>query len=424
MRKGPTLLCLAGLALLLPSVNLGLAPHLQQARWDLTEDSLYSISPGTLKIIDTLPEPVELILFFSREQAQALVMLRSYAQRVEMLLREYERRSDGRLKLRVIDPRVYSSEEEQARNFGLQPLPLGPADTSVYFGLVANSASKQWKSLPLLSLDEQNFLEYDISRLIQSLHSTQKVGLGLMSSLPISAGFDPFSGRQRAPWFVIEEIEKAFAVEEISSEATRIPQDLRVLMLVHPKHLSRATLLAIDQFVLRGGRLLVFVDPFSEQDPGDNFFGIPSKDRASNIDPLFKTWGLRLLKGSMVADSEYGQYVNLPHQADPVWQPTAMPLQAGAMNHQDVVTSGLSGVNLTTAGILEPLEGASNRFTPLLHSSDNALALPTSRLVRLPDPAELARDVAKAGKRFTLAARIEGRRSRRSSRQARRARVN
>lgn len=402
------MLCLAGLSLLLPGVNMGLGPHLQKARWDLSEDKLYSISPGTLKIIDSLPEPVELILYFSREQAKALVVLRSYAQRVEMLLREYERQSHGRLKLKIIDPAPYSSEEERARDFGLQPLPLGPADTPVYFGLVANSGSKHWQSLPLLSMDEQNFLEYDISRLIQSLHNTQKVGLGVMSSLPINAGFDLHGRQARASWFVMDEIQKAFAVQELSTEATNIAQDLKVLMLVHPKHLSRATLLAIDQFVLRGGRLLVFVDPFSEQDPGDHFFGIPSKDRASNIDTLFSAWGLRLLKGTLVADGEYGQYVNLAHQADPVWQPTAMTLQASAMNQQDVVTSGLAGINLSTVGILEPLEGAHTRFTPLLRSSQSAVAMPTSRLAQLPDPAELARESASAGKRFTLAARIEG----------------
>ncbi len=408
MRKGPVILCLAGLALLLPGINLGVAPHLQEARWDLTEDQLYSVSLATLKIIETLPEPVQLTLFFSSEQSSALVLLRSYTRRVEALLREYERRSLGKVKFTIVDPAPFSSEEDQARTYGLQALPIGTAEAPVYFGLVAASKADHWQSIPLLSLDEQNFLEYDISRLLQTLSAEHKPALGLISTLPLTGGFDLQARRERAPWVMVDEIAKAFEVQALSSEVQRIPDEVKVLMLVHPKRLARDTLLAIDQFVLRGGRLLVFVDPYSEQDPGELYFGIPSKDKASTLAPLFNAWGLRLRAGAVVADGEYGQYVNLPGQEKPVWQPTALTLQAEAVNQQDVVTAGLTGINLTTVGALEPLEGARTRFTPLLRSSANATSLPTSRLDHLPDPAELARTLESSGERFTFAARIEG----------------
>ncbi|WP_044463202.1 Gldg family protein [Pseudomonas sp. MRSN 12121] len=407
MRKTSIVLCLSGLALLLPGLNLGLAPCLQDARWDLTEDQLYSVSQGTLAIIRALPEPVELTLYFSREQAKAAVSLRSYAQRVQALLREYERRSRGRLNLKVVDPAPFSREEEQARSHGLQSLSVA-MDAPMYFGLVASSDKDHWKSLPLFSIDEQNFLEYDISRLLQSLGQPEKPGLGLISTLPVEGDEDPSAPHLRPRWQVMVEIHKAFEVKELSGETQVIPDDLRVLMLVHPKRLSRETLRAIDQFVLRGGRLLVFVDPYSEQDPGESYFGIPSKDKASTLTALLGAWGLRLRSAVVVADDEYGQYVNLPGQPRPVWQPTALTLPGAAMNPQDVVTAGLTGINLSTAGVLEPTHGASTRFTPLLSSSAGAGTLPTSRLDHLTDPAQLASQFETAAQRLALAARIEG----------------
>ncbi|OLF53821.1 Gldg family protein [Pseudomonas chlororaphis] len=407
MRKAPIVLCLSGLALLLPGLNLGLAPYLQDVRRDLTEDRLYSVSQGTLAIIRALPEPVELTLYFSREQAKASVSLRSYAQRVQALLREYERRSRGRLTLKVVDPAPFSREEEQARGYGLQALSMA-MDAPVFFGLVASSNHEHWKSLPLFSVEEQSFLEYDISRLLQALGQAEKPGLGLISTLPVNGGFDRLTQRQRPRWQVMGQIDKAFNVQELPTETRVIPDNLQVLMLVHPKRLSRQTLRAIDQFVLRGGRLLVFVDPYSEQDPGDLYFGIPSKDKASTLTGLLGAWGLRLRSAAVVADREYGQYVNLPGQPRPVWQPSALTLPGRAMNPHDVVTAGLAGINLTTAGVLEPTPGASTRFTPLLSSSASAGTLPSSRLDHLADPAQLALQLETSTERLTLAARVEG----------------
>ncbi|MCP1488450.1 ABC-type uncharacterized transport system involved in gliding motility auxiliary subunit [Pseudomonas fluorescens] len=386
----------------------GVGSLLDEPRIDLTEQQLFTLSQGSRQIIEQLAGPTDLYLFFSSKAAKDLPVLRSYAKRVEALLREYERLSHGKLKLHVIDPQAFSTEEDRAREFGLDSIPLGPVEGQVFFGLAAVGPQRQTQRIPLFSLDEQAFLEYEISRLLQALDKPERAPLGLLSFLPVAGGFDEQTRRTLAPWFVFEEIRKAFDIQELTSDIEQIPEGLKVLMLVHPKRVSHTTQLAIDQFVLRGGRLLIFLDPYSEQDRSAQYFGIPSKDKSSDLAPLLRAWGVRQVPGKVLGDGHYGQFVNLKDSADPVWQPTALELPALAMNQQDVVTVGLQSINLTTAGILEPLEGSRGIFSPLLRSSEYSMPFSSARLDQMKDSGELAREMKPSGERFTLAARLQG----------------
>ena len=401
-------LCLSGAALTVLAGSPGVGTLLDEPRLDLTEQQLFTLSQGSRQIIEQLPDQTDLYLFFSSRAAKDLPVLRSYARRVEALLREYERQGHGKLKLHVIDPQAFSVEEDRAREFGLDAIPLGPVEGQVFFGLAAVDQQQHTQRIPLFSLDEQAFLEYEISRLLQSLDKPERAPIGLLSSLPLAGGFDEQSRRTLPPWFVLEEIRKAFDVQELTGEIEQIPEGLNVLMLVHPKRVSRNTQLAIDQFVLRGGRLLLFVDPYSEQDRGEQYFGIPSKDKSSDLAPLLGAWGVRQVPGKVLGDGHYGQFVNLKDSADPVWQPTALALPASAMNQQDVATAGLQSINLTTAGILEPLEGSRTTFSPLLRGSEYSMPFSTARFDQMKDSGELAREMKPSGERFTLAARLQG----------------
>lgn len=401
-------LCLSGVALTILTGSPGVGTSLDEPRLDLTEQQLFTLSQGSRQIIEQLAGPTDLYLFFSSEAAKELPVLRSYARRVEALLREYERQSHGKLKLHLIDPQAFSIEEDRAREFGLDAIPLGAVGGQVFFGLAAVDEHQHTQRIPLFSLDEQAFLEYEISRLLQALDKPERAPIGLLSSLPLTGGFDEQSRRTLPPWFVLDEIRKAFDVQELSGEIEQIPADLTVLMLVHPKRLTHNSQLAIDQFVLRGGRLLLFVDPYSEQDHGEQYFGIPSKDKSSDLAPLLRAWGVRQVPGKVLGDGHYGQFVNLKDDTDPVWQPTALALPASAMNQQDVTTAGLQSINMTTAGILEPLEGARTTFSPLLRGSEYSMAFSTARFDLMKDSGELAREMKPSGERFTLAARLQG----------------
>ncbi len=261
------------------------------ARLDLTEQKLYTISPGTKRILAGLDEPINLYFFYSDSGARELVPLRNYARRVEELLRAYEREANGRIRLQVIDPEPFSENEDKATEFGLQGIPLQQGGDNLYFGLAGSNALDGVQVIPFFPLDQEEFLEYDISRLVQTLAQPQRPVVGLMSSLPLNGGFDMASRQPTSPWMVMEEIRQQFDLRSLKSDATEIPPEVSVLLLVHPKQLPEQTLYAIDQFVLRGGKLLAFVDPFSEADSGSDFTATLDGDKSSDLAPLFEAWG-------------------------------------------------------------------------------------------------------------------------------------
>ncbi|MCF7202126.1 GldG family protein [Pseudomonas oligotrophica] len=401
-------LLLIALAFLAFNILSGLG--LNNARLDLTEQKLYTISDGTRRILEGLDEPIELKFFYSDEAAKELVTLRNYARRVEEMLKAYGRAAGGKLKLEVIDPEPFSEAEDQAAEFGLQGVPLDQGGDKVYFGLAGTNAEGASQTIPFFPLDQEEFLEYEISRLVQSLASARMPVVGVLSGLQLNGGFDMRSQQPTPPWMVLEEIRQLFHIESLRRDIDAIPEDVSVLMLVHPKQLPEQTLYAVDQFVMRGGKLLVFVDPYSEADPG---MGIGpgeqlAEERGSELEPLFKAWGVRLVPQKVVADAGFAMSVGMGVERRPVRHPGWLDLTRQAIDADDVTTAPLESLTLATAGILEPLDGASTRFTPLLRSSNLAAPLDAERFAMLDNPETLLGELQPSGERYVLAARIQG----------------
>lgn len=384
--------------------NMVTGTGLPNARLDLTEQKLYTISDGTRRILAELDEPVNLYFFYSDNLSRDLTPLRNYARRVEEMLRAYERAAGGKLRLQVIDPEPFSEEEDRAAEFGLHAVPLQQGGDKLYFGLAGSNALDDVQTIPFFPLDQEEFLEYEISRLVQALAKPERPVVGVLSGLPLDGGFNPLSGQGGAPWMVMEQIRQQFAIKRLQDDVDRIPDEVSVLLLVHPKALAEPTLYAIDQFVLRGGKLLAFVDPFSEADSG----GLMEGGNASDLASLFKAWGLRLRPGEVLADGSYALAVGRGEAQRPVRHVGWLSLPAQALDQDDVTTAGLESITVATAGILEPLEGAGTRFTPLLQSSEYAMPMDVQRFAMLRDPQELLRDLAPTGERYALAARIDG----------------
>ncbi|WP_313134011.1 GldG family protein [Stutzerimonas nitrititolerans] len=400
-------LLLIALAFLVFNIVSGLL--FTNARLDLTEQKLYTISEGTESILEELKSPIELQFFYSDGAVRDLVALRNYARRVEELLRAYERAAGGKLKLQVIDPQPFSEEEDRAAELGLQAVPLDRGGDKVYFGLAGTNAEGHTQTIPFFPLDQEEFLEYEVSRLVQSLATAQLPVVGVLSGLQINGGFDMRTQQATPPWMVLEDIRQLFHIESLKHDIDMIPTNVSVLMLVHPKQLPEQTLYAVDQFVMRGGKVLVFVDPFSEADPGSMMgSGVFAEEKASELEPLFKAWGLRMPADQVVADASYAMSVGIGPERRAVRHPGWLSLPQQALDADDVTTASLESLTLATTGLLEPLEGASTRFTPLMRSSGYAMPIEAGRFATLQNPEELLRGLEPTGERYTLAARIQG----------------
>lgn len=396
------------IALAFLAFNMLARVGLSDWRLDLTEQKLYTISAGTEKVLAEIEQPVELYFFYSDQASKDLPTLRNYAKRVEEMLKAYERAAEGKLKLHIVDPQPFSAEEDQAAEFGLQAIPLNAGGDKLYFGLAGRVGDGVPQAIPVFALDQEEFLEYDLSRLVQSLAKPERPVIGVLSGLPLNGGFDMQTRQPSQPWMVMEEIRQQFQIESLKAGIDQIPEKVSVLLLVHPKDLPEQSLYAIDQFVLRGGKLLAFVDPYSEIDSGMSMPGEEAASKTSDLPALFKAWGVQLLPDQVVTDGAYAMALSMGEGQRAVRHAAFLSLPRAALDQSDVSTAGLETLTLASAGILEPLAGAKSRFTPLLQSSVYAMPVDSKRLALLQNPEELIRELQPTGQRYAMAARISG----------------
>jgi ABC-type uncharacterized transport system involved in gliding motility auxiliary subunit len=400
---------LAALAVLFIGLTILISFVLRGARIDLTESNLYSIAPGTQRIVTSLQEPINLYFFFSQEASKDSPQLRAYAQRVRELLEELAQRSKGKVKLTVIDPQPFSEDEDRAGEFGLQAVPLGARNESLYFGLAGTNSTDGREIIGFFQPDKEEFLEYDVASLIHRLGNPKKPTVGVISALPVDAQFDQLSGQMRQGWASIAQLHEQMQLRTLATDVAAIDQDIDTLLLIHPKDLPPKTLYAIDQFVMRGGKLLVFVDPQSENDPAGQQGGpMAMVPRASSLAPLLDAWGVEFDPGKVLGDRGLGLTVALRQGEQPAQHIAIVGLNRESMNAKDVVTSTLDSINLMTAGVLKKKDGATIQFEPLLQSSADSELLPVARVAFLPDSQSLLDGFKPSGERYVVAARVHG----------------
>ncbi|MDU0113048.1 Gldg family protein [Psychrosphaera aquimarina] len=349
-----------------------------KTRLDLTQGNVYSITEGTHQVLSAIEEPITLYFFFSNKASEGLTTLRNYANRVKSLLQEYELYAGGKIKLQIIDPEAFSEAEDKAAEMGLVAAPINAAGDSIYFGLAGTNSLDDKEIIAFFDPSQESLLEYELSKLVHRLSDPTPVKVSVLSSLPIQGGMNPnpmamqMGQPQALPqWAVLSQLEQLYQVEVLEPTAETIPEDTKVLMLVHPKDLTDAQLFAIDQFVLNGGKTLVFVDPTADSDQqGANMMGMPAPS-TSNLSSLFSAWGIEFDDSAIVLDAAKGLEIRMP-DGQPGRHIGYIGLDKDNINGQDVVTTSLSSINVASAGALRLVEGATTTLSPLMTSSEYA----------------------------------------------------
>jgi ABC-type uncharacterized transport system involved in gliding motility auxiliary subunit len=385
---------------------------LRGMRVDLTQNKLYTLSPGTQQVLAELKEPVNLYFYFSREAAaKQAPLVMPYATRVREFLEELAARSGGKIHLRIVDPQPFSDDEDRAAEYGLQSLQAGGGD-ALYFGLAGTNSTDGRSVIPSFQADREEFLEYDVAKLVNELGTPKKPVIGLMSSLGLQGQFNPMTGQMGEPWPILTQLQELFTVRTLTADVDHVDKDVDVLMLVHPKGLAPKTLYAIDQFVMRGGRILLFLDPnagadTSGQDPSNPLAGAMA-NHSSDLAPLLAAWGVDYDPTKVIGDLQRGLEVRTSMQSPPIRHIGILGLGHDDMNQKDVVSASLDKINLATAGSLAAHPGAKTTFEPLLLSSTSAAPIPALRFNALTDPATLRDGFKPTGIRYALAARVTG----------------
>jgi len=379
-------------------------------RIDLTEDRLYTLSDGTRSMLGRIEEPINLYFYFSDQASTSMPSLRSYAERVREMLEEFEDAADGKIRLTTIDPLPFSEEEDRAAQFGLQGVQLGAGPDPVYLGLAGTDSVDNEEVIPFFQPDKEAFLEYDIAKLVSTLANPERSVIGLVSGVDMAGRFDPQTQNFEQPWVVYQQAQQLFEVRSLGTTFAEVPEDVNLLWIVQPKSLSDDTLYAIDQFIMKGGKAIVFVDPVADVDPvamEGMPQGMPPLGQGSDLPELFAAWGIEFSATEVVADAEQALQISGMDRR-PVRHYGYVGVTENHMSPDDIVTAELNVVHLATAGYFRLAEGSSATLEPLLVSSRVSEAMPATRFSYLPDPTSLQDGFAPGGEEYVLAARVGG----------------
>ncbi|MEI6558974.1 MAG: Gldg family protein [Rhodospirillaceae bacterium] len=416
-RRMLSLAALGVAAVLFLAVNVLSQTALRQARLDLTADRLFTLSEGTRSILAGLREPITLKLFFSDKLAGAAPQVRLYGQRVREVLEEYVNRSKGKIRLQVIDPEPFSDAEDRAVQAGIQGVPIDQGSGQpAYFGLLGTNTTDHHEVIPFFSQTREPFLEYDLTRLVYALTEPPKPVVGVVTSMDLTYGpggtMAAMRGGGGQTYAFLRLLRQSFDIRVLKPDIASIDKDVSVLLVLRPQKLAEPVLFAIDQYVLAGGKAVVYVDPYVESlmdQPGPTGMPVPAQ-RGSGLGPLFAAWGIGMDEGRFVADPGVAVQVSAGQGAKrrAVPYPAWLTLGPDNLSRDDVVTADLTSLMLASAGALVKRAAADITFTPLLTGSRRGQLLEVSTLEGEPDPEALMAALNAGGEARVLAARITG----------------
>lgn len=378
-------------------------------RFDLTSDGLFTLSDGTRNILKKLDTPVQVRFYCTQGSSTMPVYLKTYAQRVEDLLEEYRKASNGNIEIKKLDPQPDSDAEDSANLDGIEGQ-MATSGEKVYLGLAINCLDEK-VALPFLSPDRERQLEYDVSRAISQVSTPKKPVVGIMSGLQVFGAFDPMAmqmGRpnRQDPWVFVGELKRDYTVRQVEMTADKIDDDIQVLVVVYPKDITDKTQYAIDQFVLRGGKLVAFLDPLSLVDSRSAANNPMQRNQGSGatLDKLLKAWGIEMDKGKVVADLNYAARVNRGGQ--PEVAPAVLALTQDAVDTNDVVTSQIDNLILPFPGGFTGTPAEGLKKTVLISTTKSGQLV--DKMMAEFSGEQLTKEFSGSGKEYALALRLTG----------------
>jgi ABC-type uncharacterized transport system involved in gliding motility auxiliary subunit len=402
---------LAGILVL--ALNVLAGNTLRTARLDLTQDSLFTFSDGSLRILQSLEEPITLRFYFSETLANGVPQIKRYGQRVKEMVEEYAAVAEGKIRLEVIDPVPFTDAEDDAVRNGLQALPVSASD-NLYFGLVGTNTVDDREVVKYFAQEKEQFLEYELTRLVYNLSNPKRPVVGLLTSHLMNADVPPMltvAGQGPQQWAIVPQIRETLELKTVYPRDEKIPDDIDILLIVHPGKLTDRMLYAIDQFVLGGGRAIVAVDPFSEvalafrRQPQ----GAGIQD-SSELEKLLNAWGATVAADKFAGDWRLARNVNvgIPGKVKIMRYLAWMAMGPDNYNLEDVAMSGLGPINMASPGHIAKRDGATTTLTPLLTTSAESMLFDVA-LIRLgPNPQNLLDNFKPNEQRFVVAARLSG----------------
>jgi ABC-type uncharacterized transport system involved in gliding motility auxiliary subunit len=400
------------LVAIIPAVVLFVASMLvvsllfNDARIDLTENNIYTVTQSTRDILAAVEDPITLKLYLSSAWVEEAPAIRVYSERVTELLRAYESLSDGMVRFEWIDPLPFSAEENSAIAYNLYSANLSRAGEQGYFGLVGTNSLDQIETIPLMQSAREAFLEYDLTRIVLRLSSPTEPVLGVIDGLGVFGS----TILGRVPTAMIERLGEDFEVVQLQPDVVAIPDDVDVLMLIHPHNLSDSALYAIDQYVIRGRPLAVYLDPLAQHSPPDPTNRAMPQFPESYLAPLLAAWGAEMVPQMVVGDLDMALEVRA-QAGNQIVITDYLPwlvVDQDNLNRDDAVTSQLVLMRISSAGAVRLIDGAATELTPLITTTTNSMLIDQAAVLRRASPDELLNAFVPSRESFVIAGRLTG----------------
>jgi ABC-2 type transport system permease protein len=403
----------------------------ESIRLDVTDRKLYTLSDGTKAILGKLRQPIKMKLYYTKtavmKAPDQIRVYNNYYDFVEALLKEYTKASKGMLELEIIDPRPYSDEEAEALRNGIRQFII-TEEENFFFGLTVQTQYGAVKAIPFFAQDRQNFLEYDISYLIDTVTARQKKRIGILSSAPVMgedasgymAQMMAMQGQQpRQAWTIVQQLRQQYEIEKIETTADEI-KNIDILLVIQPKNFDEKILFAIDQFVLMGGRAIVLVDPFCVADqpnPIDMQMNPRMPQRGSNLNRLLKNWGVEMPDKTFVGDLSLVLEATLRQDARPEKIMGYLMLTRECMNRESPISANLNQVRVLLAGALNPTaqdpkdQAHQIQLKPLIQTTDrgNVFKHDTMEMTMQYNPGSLMKKFTEGKKPVVMGYQLRGR---------------
>tara|TARA_A100001388_G_scaffold113189_1_gene83299 strand:+ start:573 stop:2390 length:1818 start_codon:yes stop_codon:yes gene_type:complete len=380
----------------------------KDARLDLTEGQLYTLSEGSLNLVQGVEEPVQLYFFFSEAASRDLTPIRTYADRVESMLEEFALASNDMLLVERIDPAPFSEAEDEAAAFGLQAVPVSATGDSLYFGLAGSDALDNVETIPFFQPDREMFLEYEISQLIDRLARPKREMVGLISTLPVTNQVNPQTFQPEPGWQSILSLEDTVTLESIDVSAEEIPEGLAALVLIHPKSLPDQMKTALVRYLASGGKVIAFLDPLAEMDRAATSPMMPSlpSGQASSLNWLTRSLGVQMREAEVLGDPQLALSVSTPSGA-PTRHLAILGLSNAQLNSESIVTAQLDSLNFASAGFFD-IDSPTVAVETLIESSEFANGIAASQLQFLQNPEDLMQSFSEGSEARPIAVRLSG----------------
>jgi len=380
----------------------------KDARLDLTDGQLYTLSEGSLNLVQGIEEPVQLYFFFSEAASRDLTPIRTYADRVESMLEEFALASNGMLLVERIDPAPFSEAEDEAAAFGLQAVPVSATGDALYFGLAGSDALDNVETIPFFQPDREMFLEYEISQLIDRLARPKREVIGLISTLPVTNQVNPQTFQPEPGWQSILSLEDTVTLESIDLSAEEIPEGLAALVLIHPKSLSDQMKTALVRYLASGGKVIAFLDPMAEMDRAAASPMMPSlpSGQASSLNWLTRALGVQMREAEVLGDPQLALSVSSPSGA-PTRHLAILGLGNAQLNSESIVTAQLDSLNFASAGFFD-IDSPTVSVETLIESSEFANGIAASQLQFLQNPEDLMQSFSQGSEARPIAVRLSG----------------